>query len=64
MCGTRELKTKITQVIEAHTLPPDQVAQEILQLYLTHPMDILANTQDQVVRWFDQITKQYKQLVL
>jgi len=49
-------------VVKARRLPPERVAQEVLQLYLTHPMDILLNTQEQVMCWFNQITRKYKEL--
>jgi len=62
MSGTKRLTQRVDQVVKARQLPPERVAQEVLQLYLTHPMDILLNTQEEVMHWFNQITRKYEEL--
>lgn len=63
MSGASHLTKEIKEIIHARNLPTDLVAYKILQLYMTHPREILVNTQDEVVRWFDSVQRQYAELM-
>jgi hypothetical protein len=60
MSGTPMLSLLIDEMIDRADLSTTQLAQQILHLYLTHPNDIVANTPEQVVAWFDRITDKFK----
>ena len=63
MSGEVSLTNRIKAIIETQRLSPKQVADEILQLYLTHPNDIVANTQEQVIQWLKGITQKYEEFL-